>query len=145
MKAYISVSFSKRKLVDKEITAMVNTLNEFKISSFVFVDNYKFDINQERQMMEQAMADIDNCDILLAETSDKGIGIGIEAGYAKAKGKTVIYLRQKDKEHSTTVSGISDFQIIYIDTNDLKKQLADTVYKIEKSILTQGVEKKVRR
>jgi len=136
MKAYISVSFNKRKLVDKEITAIVDTLNEFKISSFVFVDNYKFDLTQERQMMQQAMADIDNCDILLAETSDKGIGIGIEAGYAKAKQKTVIYLRQKDKEHSTTVSGISDFQIFYIDTTDLKNQLADTVDKIKNTTLS---------
>lgn len=134
MKAYISVSFSKRKLVDKEITAITDTLNEFKISSFVFVDNYKFDLAEEQQMMKQAMADIDNCDILIAETSYKGIGIGVEVGYAKAKNKTVIYLRQKDTEHSTTVSGISDFQIVYLNTNDLKNQLAVTVNKIKKAI-----------
>jgi 2'-deoxynucleoside 5'-phosphate N-hydrolase len=134
MKAYISVSYSKRKLVDKEINAIVETLSDFKISSFIFVDNYKFDLTQERQMMEQAMVDIDNCDILIAETSDKGIGIGIEVGYAKAKEKIIIYLRQRDKEHSTTVSGISDFQIIYNETIDLKAQLADTLEKIENSI-----------
>jgi 2'-deoxynucleoside 5'-phosphate N-hydrolase len=131
MRAYISVSFSKRKSIDKEITAIVDTLNAFKISSFVFVDSYKFDLTQERAMMQQAMVDIDNCDILIAETSDKGIGIGIEVGYAKAKGKTVIYLRQKDTEHSTTVSGISDFQIVYVDTVDLKKQLADIIEKFD--------------
>ena len=134
MKAYISVSFSKRKLVNKEIAAITDTLSEFKISSFVFVDNYKFDLAEEQQMMKQAMADIDNCDILIAETSHKGIGIGIEVGYAKAKNKTVIYLRQKDTEHSTTVSGISDFQIVYLNTTDLKNQLAVTVNKIKKAI-----------
>ena len=74
-------------------------------------------------MMQQAMRDIDHCDVLIAETSHKGIGIGIEVGYAKAKGKPVIYLRHQDAEHSTTVSGISDFQIAYSDTNDLQKQL----------------------
>lgn len=133
MKAYISVSFSKRKLVDKEINAIVDTLNEFKISSFIFVDLYKFNLTQERQMMKQAMADIDKCDILLAETSHKAIGIGIEVGYAKAKGKTIIYLRQRKKEHSTTVSGISDFQIVYNENTDLKTQLIDTIEKIKKS------------
>ena len=56
MKAYISVS----------------------IEPFIFVDNYNFDLTQERQMMEQVMIDIENCDFLIAETSDKGIGIGIE-------------------------------------------------------------------
>ena len=100
---------------------------------FVFVDNYKFDLTEERQMMKQAMADIDNCDILIAEISDKGIGIGIEVGYAKAKDKTVIYLRQKDSEHSTTVSGISNFQIIYSDTSDLKKQLSEVLVKIKQT------------
>jgi 2'-deoxynucleoside 5'-phosphate N-hydrolase len=135
MKAYVSVNFSKRKSLDKVIASIVDTLNDFKISSNVFVDNYKFDLAQERQMMAQAMADIDNCDILIAETSDKGIGIGIEVGYAKAKSKIVIYVRHQDKEHSTTVSGISDFQIFYLDTNDLKRQLADTVVKIKQTDL----------
>lgn len=127
MKAYIAVSYSKRKLVDKEIALIIETLNTFDISSFVFVDKYKFDILQEKQMMSQAMKDIENCDILIAETTEKGIGIGIEVGYAKAKGKIVIYLRQQNAEHSTTVSGISDFQIVYSDSKDLKIKLIDTL------------------
>jgi nucleoside 2-deoxyribosyltransferase len=124
MRAYISVSFNKRKLLDKELTAIITTLKKFDIAAFVFVDHYKFELSEERQMMEQAMKDIDNCDLLIAETSDKGIGIGVEAGYAKAKNKPVIYLRQTDAAHSTTVSGISDSQIIYSDSGDLAKQLA---------------------
>ncbi|MGE5108787.1 MAG: nucleoside 2-deoxyribosyltransferase [Sphingobacteriales bacterium] len=130
MTAYISVSYSKRKLIDKELNAITDTLNKFKIVPFIFVDNYKFDLTQERQMMQQAMKDIDNCSILIAETTDKGIGIGIEVGYAKAKNKPVIYVRQKNAEHSTTVSGISDFQIIYEDNNDLQKKLSETINKI---------------
>lgn len=127
MKAYIAVSYSKRKLVDKEIALIIETLNTFDISSFVFVDNYKFDISQEKQMMLQAMTDIENCDILIAETSEKGIGIGIEVGFAKAKGKIVIYVRRQNAEHSTTVSGISDFQIVYSNSEDLKIKLIDTL------------------
>ena len=127
MKAYIAVSYSKRKLVDKEIALIIETLNTFDISPFVFVDNYKFDILQEKQMRSQAMKDIENCDILIAETSEQGIGIGIEVGYAKAKGKIVIYLRQQNAEHSTTVSGISDFQIIYSNSKDLKIKLIATL------------------
>lgn len=70
-------------------------------------------------MMQQAMKDIDSCDLLIAETSDKVIVIGIEVGYARAKGKPVIYVRHHNAEHSTTISGISDFQIIYINPKDL--------------------------
>lgn len=78
-------------------------------------------------MMKQAMTDLDQCDFLIAETSDKGIGISVEVGYAKAKSKPVIYVRQKDTEHSTTVSGISDFRVIYSDENDLRNQLVDII------------------
>lgn len=55
MRAYISVSFNKRKLLDKELTAIITTLKEFGIAAFVFVDHYKFEFSEERQMMEQAM------------------------------------------------------------------------------------------
>jgi 2'-deoxynucleoside 5'-phosphate N-hydrolase len=127
MRAYIAVSYSKRKLVNKEITLIIETLNTFDISAFVFVDNYKFNISQEKQMMLQAMQDIENCEILIAETSEKGIGIGIEVGYAKAKGKIVIYVRHQNAEHSTTVSGISDFQIIYSNHQDMQIKLIDII------------------
>ena len=133
MTAYISVSFSKRKLLGEELTSITNTLHEHKIKPFIFVDNYKFDSTQEREMMQQAMTDIDNCDLLIAEVSDKAIGIGIEVGYAKAKNKPVIYIRKKEAEHSTTVSGISDFQIFYSDINDLQNQLARALTEIMKN------------
>jgi nucleoside 2-deoxyribosyltransferase len=129
MKAYISVSFNRRQGLDKELKAIEAVLSKLGIDPFVFVDNHKFDITQEQEMMKQATADIDKCDILIAETSDKGIGIGIEVGYAKAKMKPIIYLRHKTADHSTTVSGISDFQIIYENISDLQEQLGNTIVK----------------
>jgi nucleoside 2-deoxyribosyltransferase len=88
------------------------------------VDTYKFSDGQEKDMMEQAFEDISQCDLLIAETSEKAIGIGVEVGYAKAKEKLIIYLRQTDAEHSTTVSGTSDFQVVYKNVVDLEEQLA---------------------
>lgn len=127
MKAYISVSFKNRKLLSSEIDTIIKVLTENSIDALVFVDKYRFNISQEKEMMLKAFEEIDNCDILIAETSEKGIGIGVEVGYAKGKGKTVIYLRQKDTEHSTTVAGSSDFQIIYSDSNDLRMQLLEII------------------
>ena len=131
MKAYISVSFNRRQALDKELKAIKAVLTKLGVDPFVFVDNYNFDITQEQKMMKQATADIDKCDILIAETSDKAIGIGIEVGYAKAKMKPVIYLRHKTADHSTTVSGISDFQIIYKNIPDLQEQLENTIVKFK--------------
>ncbi len=127
MKAYISVSFKNRKLLNSEIGTISKVLTENSIDALVFVDKYRFEIAQEQEMMQKAMEEIDNCDILIAETSEKGIGIGVEVGYAKGKGKTIVYIRQKDMEHSTTVSGSSDFQIIYSDSKDLRMQLLQII------------------
>ena len=73
--------------------------------------------------MQQAMEDINESDWLIALASEKAIGIGIEAGFAKGKGKPVIYIRHMEAEHSTTLSGISDYQIIYVDLQDLAQKL----------------------
>ena len=123
-KAYISISYNKRQELNDELQSIIETLKKFHIKPFVFVDNFKFSSEQEKEMMQQAILSIDDCDLLIAETSDKGIGIGVEVGYAKAKGKPVIYMRNKNADHSTTVSGLSDSQIIYDDVKDLKEQLA---------------------
>lgn len=131
MKAYIAVSFSHRKLMDNEITAIRETLQAFTITPFVFVDCYNFNASQEEAMMKQAMLDIDSSDILIAEISQKAIGVGVEVGYAKAKGRKIIYLRKSDAEHSTTIAGISDFKIVYANTNDLQKQLGGILNDID--------------
>ena len=132
MIAYISISFNQRDKLDQEVDALVRVLNNFKITPFLFVDNYQFAPTQERIMMQQAMDDIDKCAMLIAETSDKAIGIGIEAGYAKAKGKPVIYIRRNTAAHSTTLSGISDFQIIYASVQNLEQQFGSVITQISR-------------
>ncbi|MGF2414157.1 nucleoside 2-deoxyribosyltransferase [Ferruginibacter sp.] len=126
-KAYIAVSNTKRQSLSNVLKCITTTLKECSIESFIFVDQYQFTATAEKQMMQQAMAAIDDCDILIAETSDKAIGIGAEVGYAKAKGKPVIYMRHADAAHSTTISGISDFQIIYYSNDDLKLALKNVI------------------
>lgn len=129
--AYISVSFSKRKLLDNEMRIITDVLKRSSMDAFIFVDHYTFSSSQEKEMMQQALADIDRCDLLIAETSDKAIGIGIEAGYAKAKNKPVIYIRHASAEHSTTLSGISDYQIIYTDLGNLANELVPIISKVK--------------
>ena len=67
---------------------------------------------------EQAFHD-ELTDFLIAELTTKSIGVGIEIGYARAKGKPIIYLRKKNSEYSTTASGSSTYSIEYENENDL--------------------------
>ena len=129
-KAYIAVSYSKRNLYEPVLLAIAGVLGNAGINAFVFADEYTFTEQQESTMMLQVMKDTDDCDLLIAETSDKAIGIGVEAGYAKAKNKPVIYLRQQNAAHAATVAGISDFQVIYNGTDDLQDQLSAVLIKL---------------
>jgi len=128
--AYIAISYSKRNEMAEELTVIKEVLMTSGINPFVFAEQFQFDPAQEKEMMQEAMRQIDAADLLIAETSDKAIGIGIEAGYAKAKGKPVIYVRNQKTDHSTTLSGISDQQVIYSDINDLREQLLKTLQKL---------------
>lgn len=123
MQAYISISFSKRKELEKEVRAIKSALEKFEFFGYVFVDENQFSANEETEMMQKAMEDVEKSAILIAEVSEKGIGIGIEVGYAIAKNIPVIYVRNLKSEHSTTVSGIADFKIVYENENDLEVKL----------------------
>lgn len=131
MLAYISISFSKRQLLNAELQVIIDALHSCGIEAFIFVDRYKFEKDQEQEMMQQAFADIDRCGLLIAEVSEKAIGIGVEVGYAKAKGKPVIYLRNSNAEHSTTAAGASDYQVVYKDLNELQVLLKAIVTMIK--------------
>ncbi|WP_060873343.1 nucleoside 2-deoxyribosyltransferase [Myroides odoratus] len=133
---YISCSFALRKLLVEELKTIKSVLLAYEYQPWVFVEHYTFTAQQEKEMMQQAMQDIENSAFLLAETTDKGIGIGIEAGYAKALKKPVVYLRKQSAEHSTTLAGLSDYQIIYQDAVDLATQLEEVI-----QVLSQRQEK----
>lgn len=130
MRAFISVSYDKWPTLYNELRAISNTLKQFNIEPHIFLDKYQFDKAEEKEMMLRAMKDIDESDLLIAEVSGKAIGIGIEAGYARGKGKLLIYMRNSTAEHSTTVSGISDFQVIYKNPTDLSTQLGEIIKSI---------------
>lgn len=74
-------------------------------------------------MMTLACSLIRSADVLIAEVSQKAIGVGIEVGYAAAVGLPIIYLRQTNAEPSTTVGGIATYSVVYQTTEDLADQL----------------------
>jgi hypothetical protein len=47
------------------------------------------------------------------EMSEKGVGLGIEAGYAYAQGKFLLVVLQEERELSSTMAGIATKIIRY--------------------------------
>ena len=66
-----------------------------------------------KEIMQETFAKIDSSDLVVLDVSEKGVGLGIEAGYAKAKGKELIVTVRKGMEVSTTISGTADRVIDY--------------------------------
>jgi nucleoside 2-deoxyribosyltransferase len=126
-RAYFAVSFSNRKLFEADIAYLKTHLRSRQIKLLVFVDKYHYKSDEEQDMMEMAFKEIDTSDFLIAELTTKSIGVGIEIGYAYAKKKPIIYLRQKNAEYSTTASGSSDYNIEYKDKFDLVKQIDEVL------------------
>ncbi|MFB5266490.1 nucleoside 2-deoxyribosyltransferase [Paenibacillus enshidis] len=84
-------------------------------------------------LMEESLKQIDRCDLVLIELSEKGVGLGIEAGYAHARKKPVIIIAKLGSDISLTVWGVANRIIIYADDRHLQEQLGPVV----KSYLNQ--------
>ncbi len=122
-RAYLALSLSMRPMLNQVVEVLQEILEEQGIALFVFVDHFSFTPAEESAMMQQAFLEIDHADLLIAECSEKAIGVGIEAGYALGKGKNVWYLRQINSPHSTTLSGAAQKSFIYSDPADLGNQI----------------------
>ncbi len=64
-------------------------------------------------LMENSLALLSTCDLCLVEGSVKGVGVGIEAGYAYAKGIPVVVIASMGTNISTTLTGIAQTILYY--------------------------------
>lgn len=126
-KAFISYSYANRdEFKSFDVNLRQFLANEMNIDAYSFVFDFKSKAT-DQTLMKAALEKIDESDFLIAELSYKSIGIGIEAGYAKAKNKKIIYIHQKGTEISTTVNGICDSRIEYKNERDLFKKLKNAL------------------
>ena len=72
-----------------------------------------------KELMCRTFEEIDKSDLVILEMSEKGVGLGIEAGYAVAKGKPVIVFISERQELSGTMQGIADTVITYNHPQDI--------------------------
>ncbi|MEO1514070.1 MAG: nucleoside 2-deoxyribosyltransferase [Bacteroidota bacterium] len=136
MTAYFGISKSKRGEFDQEVDSVRKVLNNYNVTLEVFVDKYEFTSQQEKEMMETAFSEIDNCELMIVELTTKAIGVGVEVGYAKAKNKPIIYLKKGDAKYSTTVGGSANHFIEYSDEGELETKLEAVMDELKKTTLT---------
>lgn len=70
-------------------------------------------------LMRLALQAIDAADVVLVDLTEKGVGLGIEAGYAHANGIPVVTIAPAGADISATLRGITTQLFFYTDYADL--------------------------
>jgi 2'-deoxynucleoside 5'-phosphate N-hydrolase len=129
MKAYLSIKYHEDGRNQQLINELCAGLRRINIEPTIMVGDYDPDV-----LMAHTFRLIDDADIFIAECSEKGVGIGIEAGYATAKHKPVILVAQKGTEISKTLEGLAMRIIYYSTIADMEAQLAAIFSKLRSSL-----------
>jgi len=133
MKAYISIDYVGRKKLNKEIIALGMALASANVEQHIFVDKNPMEEGQESELITKALQEIDLCNFVILECTHLNVTSCIEAGYAKAKRKPIVYLQNENTAISPILSGISNFHILYSSPKDLFDQMSEFL----KNILPQ--------
>jgi nucleoside 2-deoxyribosyltransferase len=71
------------------------------------------------ELMQRSFTEIETSDVVVIELTEKGVGVGIEAGYAYAKGIPIVTIARKGADISATLQGISHKLFLYDDFDEL--------------------------
>ncbi len=115
-RVFISYSYLYRDKYSNLHSELKKYFSSKSIEVYSFVFDYKSK-GTDREIMQAALQEIDKSDILLAETETMPLGVGLEVGYAYAKGKQVVYLYKRGSQKQQTISGVANFIIEY-ETSD---------------------------
>ncbi len=72
------------------------------------------------ELMRLSFAAIEQSELVIVELTEKGVGLGIEAGYAHARGIPIITIARQGADISETLRGISTEVFCYANYADLK-------------------------
>ena len=115
-RAYFGIKYHEDNRNRDEIDSLSVALINDGIETFCIVrDVEKWGDVQlsSQELMKITFDEIDKSDFVILEMTEKGVGLGIEAGYAIAKGKPVIVLTKEVQKLSNTMQGIANVVIQY--------------------------------
>ncbi|CAK7005978.1 hypothetical protein [Tissierella sp.] len=122
MKAYVGIKYYKdyrnRAIIDKILVALEKI--GYKTSCIVRdIQNNDQVEYSPYELMQLTFKEINECDLVIIELSEKGVGLGIEAGYAFARGIPIITVAKQGSDISETLEGISKKVLFYDDGQEM--------------------------
>ena len=122
MKIFLAAKYFGKAQQSQLVDAIKETVEQMGHEIYSFLDEGH--IVDENEMTSKMLSELDACDALLIEGSETSFGIGIEAGYARAKGKKVYVVHDDSMEESRTLKGVSDVYLKYNSVDELKVALS---------------------
>jgi len=122
-RAYLGIKYHQDNRNKDEIGSLATALRKDEIETICIVRDIERwgDVQlSSQELMKITFKEIDKSDLVVLEMSDKGVGLGIEAGYASAKGKPLIVLVKDKRKLSQTMHGIADVVISYNQPEEIK-------------------------
>ena len=122
-RAYFGIKFFKDNRNRDEINSISLVLQDDGIQTVCIardVEKWGDVTLSSQELMRIAFAEIDKSDFVILEMSEKGVGLGIEAGYAVGRKKPLIVLIKQGLELSNTMQGIADVVIPYSQPEEIK-------------------------
>lgn len=128
-KAFMSLKFYEGDVTKKKIEDLTNALKAAGIENFVMVrDIEKYgevEVTSKQLMKEYAFPAMEASDMLIVEFSEKGVGLGIGAGYAFAKGIPIYIIAKTGSDISSTIGGLAEEVIFYDKPEDLTEKFLE--------------------
>jgi nucleoside 2-deoxyribosyltransferase len=122
MKAYISIKYradNSNKDCIENISAALEQSGFETVCIARDIEKWRGVQLSPEELMQRTFAEIDSSDLLVVDLTEKGVGLGIEAGYAYAKQIPIVVIAKKGSDVSTTLQGISQKLFLYEKFEDL--------------------------
>ncbi len=116
MRAYLAIKYHEDNSNRDRIEAITRALEACGFDTVCIVRDVErwgeVDLSP-RDLMAHTFRAIDWSDLVIVDLTEKGVGVGIEAGYAHAQGKEIVTIAQRGADISATLRGISARVIVY--------------------------------
>jgi nucleoside 2-deoxyribosyltransferase len=122
MNVYLSIKYHSNGENRERITKIMELLARHHMEPFCValagsVPNSAGENPQE--WMREALVLVRQSKLMVVDLTEKGVGIGVEAGYAYGRGMPIVTIAQGGFEVSETLAGISQEVFYYQDWDDL--------------------------
>lgn len=126
MKIFLSIKYHPDYQNDERISRLLEILSAHQMEAVCMIRELTKqgvkDIDPQ-ELMRLSLREVRDSKLVIVDLTEKGVGIGIEAGYAHSRGIPIVTLSQSTELASESLVGISDYVYYYRNWNDINRFL----------------------